>query len=329
MEDIKYFFGKKKQTQDLVEDFERLTSWLSHGIAKLNKISDDIYSLSYENISYKSMLELKKLDGKEGKIADSIVLTCSRNDINSIKHFRIAANNLGYKVFSMELGVCLPEDLNLRDLGTTILDPETSDVIKKRGFDPLFMYSTGSEFVIYAKGLKGEVHIINPYLVVFYLLYSDDNSKLEEFNYQVAADMEEFAAFWDKGLIPRKFYEYYKKDLRIMNESHFDIEKTDRKIFVKPFIFGIKDTDEKMFLLSTNKGSAFTMDKIRPGETLEMTLKRILQDLGISNDFIRARVDRDIEFDRDKEGVVTPRLVVFVFVEKILKMPAGVDKGWT
>ena len=60
------------------------------------------------------------------------------------------------------------------------------------------------------------------------------------------------------------------------------------------------------------------MDKIRPGEDLNKAILRILrEELKIADDYIAAHVIEYVEFDRDKEGVITPRLIVEVYVGKI------------
>lgn len=62
------------------------------------------------------------------------------------------------------------------------------------------------------------------------------------------------------------------------------------------------------------------MDKIRQGETLDTTLKRILsEELKIAHDYLGAFVSDEVEFDRDRDGIITPRLVVWVYVDKIGK----------
>jgi len=43
---------------------------------------------------------------------------------------------------------------------------------------------------------------------------------------------------------------------------------------------------------------------------------------------LRAFVRKDLEFDKDREGYITPRLIVDVYVEKILKKPAGSERSW-
>lgn len=64
-------------------------------------------------------------------------------------------------------------------------------------------------------------------------------------------------------------------------------------------------------MVASENSSILAMDKIRPGETLDMSLKRILSvDLKIAHDYIGAVVHKEVEFDRDREGTLTPRLLV-------------------
>ncbi len=74
-------------------------------------------------------------------------------------------------------------------------------------------------------------------------------------------------------------------------------------------------------------------DKVRPGETLQKTLLRIVKDeLKVAPDFEGARVRETIEFDKDKEGILTPRLTVLIFLKEYTPPPEVIEKsqrGWT
>lgn len=74
-----------------------------------------------------------------------------------------------------------------------------------------------------------------------YFVEQNQFEQTSEFNYKVADDLEKFVSLCDVGLIPLDFYAYYKKPLKIINHSGFDIVNPGRKIFIKPFIFQLNN----------------------------------------------------------------------------------------
>ena len=143
----------------------------------------------------------------------------------------------------------------------------------------------------------------------------------------VASDLQEFSLFADEWLIPTEFYRFYKTDIKIINLSGFDINGPGRKVFVKPLIFQLNFGGHSAYTMASDRGRVLRMDKILKGETIDDTLKRVLKDLGIGDDYLRAKVLKGIEYDRDREDVITPRLVVHVFVEKVPNDPV-LRRGW-
>lgn len=132
----------------------------------------------------------------------------------------------------------------------------------------------------------------------------------------------------DRNVIPTFFYQKYHKDLKILNFSGVDIENPGRKVFVKPFIAEVDDENFNIHTIQGEKGAMILMDKIREGETLDKMLNRILKEWGVADGYLRAFVRKDLEFDKDREGYITPRLIVDVYVEKYLKKPAGSERSW-
>lgn len=184
------------------------------------------------------------------------------------------------------------------------------------GYKPLFMQQITQ--IIFTESLKDSgIHIINNYLLKYFMEPGSIREDTDEFSYRVAPNISRFIAMDDQRLIPRSFYSYYKKSTKIINESYFNIDNPGRKVFVKPYIFELDNVKQGFHDIASEGSSLLWADKIRQGERLNDTLLRVLTELGVAEDYIAARVLPDIEFDRDKEGKLTPSLKVFVYVDKI------------
>lgn len=71
------------------------------------------------------------------------------------------------------------------------------------------------------------------------------------------------------------------------------------------------------------------MDKIRQSEDLDKAIIRVLRDeLKVASDYVGASV-WGIEFDRDKEGILTPRLKLDVFVRGLKEKHTSSDHDWS
>jgi hypothetical protein len=90
----------------------------------------------------------------------------------------------------------------------------------------------------------------------------------------------------------------------------------------------IDDEEYNFFTKKGERGSQIMMDKIRNGETLDIMLNRVLKEWGLADGYLRALVRREIEFDKDRDGYVTPRITVNVYVEKLIKELQGSDRSW-
>ncbi len=172
----------------------------------------------------------------------------------------------------------------------------------------------------------GSVHILNDAMLNF-LLSKENQIINEEFSYKVADSMNEFARKYDLGIIPSGFYANYGVNAKIVNKTYFDIHNIKRKVFIYPIVW---DFDSKTGLehFRNVKNGTILMDKVRKDETLDTALKRVLsEELKVATDYIGANV-WDIEFDRDKEGVLTPRLKIDIFVSGLKQKHASSDHDW-
>ena len=315
-----YLLIPEKESASIERDLEQLVVTASSYDVRIKAINPTTLEFVDGEEILRTRLEAKK---------DHILLITSRTNKLAIQCVREIAATQGYRTFSLELGCFIPNDPYIRDLITFKLDNTTEEILLKKGIEPLFTLFTGNKDVIYAQ-IKGhkEVHILNPFIIEYYKVYGYDEDNIQEFNYEVSPDRASFAALFDAGLIPVNFYERYRRVSKIRNYSHINITNPKRKIFVKPLILELSNRTKKFYIKGSDKGSMVLMDKIRQGETLHDTLVRFLKENDLADDYIGAIVQRDIEFDRDREGRLTPRITVLVYTEKLKNVPRELKRSW-
>ena len=253
---------------------------------------------------------------------------------------RYAAHRLLLAVYSNDHnGARLPQDY-LLSLDHTYFkrDKELSDFFAGSNFIPRFApegmeeFSDGRRVLMiyspyYAENKDdGTIHILNNAMLNF--LASKNNQQVnEEFSYQVADSMQDFARKYDLNLVPSSFYQSYGVSTKIINETYFDALHINRKVFIDPYVWDFDDAHDYRHYKNVKNGMHL-MDKVRNGENLDSALKRILkEELEVADDYIAARI-WGVEFDRDKEGILTPRLRINVFVHGMTQKQKSQTHDW-
>ena len=316
------FYIVRTKSDDIAKDFSDFIYSLKGSFADIEVVQDSPTRVTLSgHTNYQSQLEHLTANHVPDNFKDysfCLKLTIGNEDYATFDKLRfyLAQQKDLYRVFSLQFKSFLPQNIDFINLEFGSVNIKTFEILKKYSLLPVF-YSQETS-VYYATDSQEAVHIINPYLLEYIYDKEIPESKLPELNYPVASNINLFSAMSDKGLIPTDFYEYYGKSVKIINKSFFDINHQDRKVFFKPFIFEFKPETGTFYTYAGDGGALLFMDKIRPGETLDTSLKRVLsQDLKIADDYIAALVSKKIEFDRDKEGILTPRLIIFVYVDHI------------
>ncbi len=328
------FYILRGKSEDISKDFSDFVYQLRDSYAFVDVVQDspDTISISGQSI-YKSELKHLTFDKPESfsRFSFCIKLTIGSEDyitFGKLRQFLSRQRDL-FRVFSQQLNCYLPIDIDLVSLEFGSVNIKSFEILKKYGLRPIY-YS--QEFkVYYAIDKTGKVHIVNPYLLKYIFDKEIPESTLAELNYPVAPSLDLFSAMHDKRLIPLEFYEYYQKPTKIINDSQFNIDNPSRKVFVKPYILEFKkDTGEFYTYAGPDGASMLLMSKILKGENLDLCLKRVLKDeLKIATDYLGAYITKEIEFDRDREGILTPRLVVFVYIEKIIDKAKSLQQSQT
>ena len=172
----------------------------------------------------------------------------------------------------------------------------------------------------------GSIHILNNPMLSF--LSEKDNQKINgEFSYKVANSMQDFARKYDLGLVPSSFYQNYGFSTKIINETYFDINHINRKVFVDPYVWDFDDEHDYRFYKNVKNGMHL-MDKVRKGENLDQALRRVLrEELQVADNYVGARV-WGIEFDRDRDDILTPRLKINIFVNGMAQKHRSQSHDW-
>lgn len=329
MENATYFLTPKFAEQNLEEDYKKLLSWLESQGTKLDQEKNG-FRITYKNYPGTAYIELQSANQSQVLGVGKIMLQISSGNSYSIDNLKEFAKMVGYKIYSLQLKSFIPQSPYMKDLMNLSIKPELIKIFSDNEFEPLFIKEApqqGTSFFARKKG-KEEIHIINPSLLNYYLNWNS-TTKSEEFSYQVAENIQRFTLYADRGLIPSTFYNMYGKSMKIFNLSGIDLNNPKRKIFIKPVVRQIDSEKNEFFNIKQDeRGSMILMDKIREGESLDITLNRILKEWKIADSYLKALVIGKVEFDKDKAGLLIPRVIVFVYVEKILKTPKAAQRGW-
>ncbi len=329
MNNVTYYL-KRKDVIDPELEFEKIISKLrALNYPQINCVDKHLVELSYVDQPHRVSIKLITTQNTRNLTSNgfTVTLQISRLDNSSMNLFRHIGSLLGYKIFNPGLNSYLPTDKDLLDASagqvyfSDTINTKVNTILKNRGFTILFIFF--KSLLCYARSEKdGSMHIVNPALLYYFIDFEDNNPQeaVSEFSYKVAPDLTLFVAMYNEALIPRSFYEYYRKDVTIINFSGFDICNPGRKIFVKPVVYiYVKENQEFVPFASSQSALTFA-DKIRPGENLHTTIQRILKDeFKTDGVYIGATAYRNIEFDRDRHGVLTPRLTVAIYVDEITR----------
>ncbi len=173
---------------------------------------------------------------------------------------------------------------------------------------------------------NGSIHILNNAMLTF-LEEKDNQATNQEFSYKVADSMQDFARKYDLGLIPSSFYQNYGLPAKIVNQTYFDAFHIKRKVFIDPYVWDFDDQHDYRFYQNVKNGMHL-MDKVRKGENLDEALKRVLrEELKVADNYVGAKI-WGIEFDRDRDGILTPRLKINIFVNGMTQKHRSQDHDW-
>ena len=279
------------------------------------------------------------------KIADNLLHI--RSDDYEIARFddiiyaiRYVANHLSLAVYSSQHhGARLPQAASLA-LDHTFFDrsKDLRDFFEKSDFIPRFAIThfenlqDGRQILAiyppyYAENkLDGSIHILNDKMLN-YVSKKDNQTLSNEFSYKVASSMQDFARKYDLGLVPISFYQNYGIPTKIINETYFDAFHINRKVFIDPYVWDFDDEHDHRYYANIETGRHL-MDKVRSGKNLDDAICRTLkEELKVADDYIGARI-WDVEFDRDKEGILTPRLKINVFVNGMTEQQRSQGHDW-
>ncbi len=253
---------------------------------------------------------------------------------------RYVAQRLSLAVYSQEhANARLPQNSVLSlDHSYFKRDKSTREFFKKSNFTPRYA-PEGMEKIdedrqaltiyspYYAEHKQdGSIHILNNTMLQF-LLKKDNQQANKEFSYKVADSMDDFAKKYDFGLIPTHFYQNYGHSIKIINSTYFEVFQIRRKVFIDPYVWDFDDEHGYKYYQNIENG-LHLMDKVRKDEDLDSAIKRILrEELKVAEDYVGTRV-WGIEFDRDREGILTPRLKMNVYVHGMNKKLKSNSHDW-
>lgn len=315
---------------DVSIDFKTMITWLANTKKFILEELENELHVSYADTSHRAVLKIAQSQ-TSGFTSDTatMVLSCDQTDSISLLWLRRFARELHYRVYSTTHMSFLPEDPQIHTTESYIFNEKTIKVLNALNMSPVFITDHNTLFV--KSGTDEAINLVNPALLSYFIDFESPPTRSPELSFAVAPSYRMFVTYYDAGLIPTSFYRQFGKSMKLINESDFPIGTITRKIFIKPFFFAYNDTKQTFEPLGPESASINYADKIRPNETLHEAVRRITRDLGLAEDYDRARVTGKIDFDRDKEGVLTPRLWVCIYlttVNKTLEVAVQQQRGW-
>lgn len=319
-EKIIYYFVREDGGDIEKDDYGKLISVLN-AAEGVSVFEEDQYVLRIESGGIMGKTRLKPVIVEADEFSE-LGLPSSRIEVEtervapSINMFKHYIEKLNWRIYSTKLKCYLPKSYELYDKYAGAAYADLAEIFKAHNLEELFQVS--GTYIFYARNTSDDsIHIINHHLL-YYLFKAKKVVKSEEFSYKVAENINEFVAKYDSLIVPFNFYSHYKrKSPKIVNSSHFDIEKITRKVFIKPYIFELNNKKNGFYLVGTEQGSQLYMDKIKKGENLDAALKRILkEEVEVAENYIGAHVHPNVEFDLDRNGKLAPRLVVSLYIHE-------------
>lgn len=261
----------------------------------------------------------------------NILVESESVDQHLIWNMRHLAIGYGQWVSDMHLRLRLPGSPNVIPFTYLSPPPRLKPILASSPFTPFFyMYATASleqVVAVYLRKEDGTIHIANTGMLNLFTskqFYQAD----DQFTYQVATSGDDFSAKMNHGLIPADFYRYQSQNLKIINLSSFDIQNIHRKVFFRPHVYRLGSFKD----LNKLPGGGNLADKVRPQETLDQAIRRVLrEELKLADDYVGAVVQPSVEFDLDRDNKLTPRLVINVVIKDESLSKSAEEKtrrGW-
>jgi hypothetical protein len=333
-QDVTTYYLVKTGTEDASGDYGKILSVLNavSGLT-VDHTGDTEVTLTWEEQGYTA--RLAKNDSATSPMFSTyktMVLYADQTDMKSVTLIREIMIKFGYRVYNTRLNAYMPADPYLYDAEQLIPNEKFSRVFGMKKLKPVFVNTERGVFYCVNKA-DGAVHIINNALLAYFMSYDVGEEETPEFSYEVAPDLPRFSAMYDAGIVPTQFYEYFNRSLKIINYSYMNVWRITRKIFVLPLVVRYDRALQDFVDLMPERSRVQFADKVRKGENLDIAIRRILRDeLKAGDDYLRAKVSHIVEFDRDRDDILTPRITVVIYTEDAV-LPAGIraqsHRGWT
>lgn len=304
--------------RDLNKDFDRIIDQLGtyQGII-LHKSNAESLEISYSQVKYKAFLKLSP--SFQNFLNDyvipyhTITLVCDSADNVTINLLRNFVVNLGFRIFDPAIMSYLPSEPNLISTKTLPLELAIINIFQKNGFKPI--YNFRNSLIFYAiKYSDKSIHLINRFLLQYYLEHRQDWNFTSDFSFEVSPDIDTFVALFDRGLIPTNFYQNFRRKHRINNLSGFNSDSVETDLYLTPIFFEL-DRRNQTFRQKEIQKTPFKA-KVSKNNSFHQSIKQILkQTLGITH-YLAAKASSDIDFTKEN-GKLIPVLSISIFLDNI------------
>lgn len=306
---VHYYLVRERTIGDFEADFKKIIDYLLTFVGDVSVIKerDNAVVISYTETPLKATLT-KSRRGKDTAISSQMTLTCERNDNLSVNLIKNVTGNIGYRIFNLQTGSFLANDPNLMDLTTVRVEPEVAVIFDKYKLTPLFQFRNSLVFI--AKDKKGKIYLVNRHLLEHLSQEPNKSAPQKDFSVEIAPDIGRFIALFDRGLIPLSFYENYNQPTKIVNQSGFNPDRFERKVYIEPVLFVFDKTKQSFTQLEITR-----RDLLPKGYKLNNYIRKVVNSSKLKKKLMAAKISREISYIPLK-GKLIPRLRLSLFLDK-------------
>ena len=293
---VTYYLVSNNSKHDPISDLELITRQVStQDDIKILQRTSNILDYSYNETHHRVLITLDT----DKSLNRYFKITCESIDNISINFLKIFVDDFGYRVFNPVLGCFIPASTDLVDLTTFRVDLDTQAIFALHILKPIFMFR--NSYVYYAQNGDGHVHLVNRHLLAHLRDLKPEDlppKKLDFFSIQIATDLPQFIALFDRGVVPISYYETLHQGANIINLSSFNIHKLECNL-----------TASLTTLVLDRVNQKFVSSKKYPDRQLVLTKGESL--LSHFHKYLSLKISKDISFDPD----FTPRLSITLFLD--------------
>lgn len=275
---IQYYLRPTTKRSDYKNSFDKIIEYFMTfvGDIEVKKESDMTAIIYYIGTPTTAQLNLEKTGPPDGEV-NQITVTISKDDNVTINLINNQAQTLGFRIYNAQINCYLPNDVNIFDLSTVMVEANIKNILNSYHLTPLFQLR--NSLIFFCLNKKMEVVLVNRH----YLEYLINNEELtinnEELTTIVAPNIAVFIALYDRGLISLT-----NPSSKIINLSGFDIFKLPKNTKLNIINFTFNEENQSFIQQDTVEQlpKKYLALKVGQDYTYSMINKKLIKILNCS-----------------------------------------------